>query len=146
MPKNNNQTSQSTINAKMRAAKALELRMEGMKFDDIAAELGYSGRQGAYDAVSRELKALTREPAEEVLRLDLERLDKMWGVHYLNAQAGDAVALSSCMRIMERRSRLLGLDAPAKSDHTSSDGSMSPKASTDPEVAAAIAKAMMKEI
>lgn len=122
MARNKNQTSPSTIAAKMRAAKALELRMEGMKFDDIAAELGFSGRQGAYDAVSRELKAITREPAEEVLRLDLERLDKMWGIHYLNAQAGDAVALSSCMRIMERRARLLGLDAPAKSEISGANG------------------------
>ena len=31
-------------------------------------------------------------------------------------------------------------------EHTSPDGSMTPKASADPEVAAAIAKAMMKEI
>ena len=96
--------------------------MEGMKFDDIAAELGFSGRQGAYDAVSRELKAITREPAEEVLRLDLERLDKMWGIHYLNAQAGDAMALSSCMRIMERRAKLLGLEVN-KTEITGKDGS-----------------------
>ena len=123
MARNKNKTSPSTIDAKLRAAKALEMRMEGMKFDDIAAELGFSGRQGAYDAVSRELKAITREPAEEVLRLDLERLDKMWGIHYLNAQAGDAMALSSCMRIMERRARLLGLDAPSKNEVTGKDGS-----------------------
>ena len=122
MPRTNIKTSPSTIDAKMRAAKALELRMEGMKFDDIAAELGYNSRQAAFDAVSRELKALTREPAEEVLRLDLERLDRMWGIHFLNAQAGDAVALSSCMRIMERRARLLGLDAPAKSEISGANG------------------------
>ena len=122
MARNRNQTSPSTIDAKLRAAKALEMRMEGMKFDDIAAELGFSGRQGAYDAVSRELKAITREPAEEVLRLDLERLDKMWGIHYLNAQAGDAMALSSCMRIMERRARLLGLEVN-KTEITGKDGS-----------------------
>ena len=41
---------------------------------------------------------------------------------------------------------MFGYNAPVKVDHTSRDGSMSPKASTDPEVAAAIAKAMMKEI
>lgn len=96
--------------------------MEGMKFDDIANELGYNSKQAAFDAVSRELKAITREPAEEVLRLDLERLDRMWGIHYLNAQAGDAQALASCMRIMERRARLLGLDAPAKNEITGKDG------------------------
>ena len=123
MARNKNKTSPSTIDAKVRAAKALELRMEGMKFDDIANELGYNSRQAAFDAVSRELQAITREPAEEVLRLDLERLDRMWGIHYLNAQAGDAVALSSCMRIMERRARLLGLDSPAKTEITGKDGS-----------------------
>ena len=122
MARNKNQTSPSTIDAKVRAARALELRMEGMKFDDIATELGYNSKQAAFDAVSRELKAITREPAEEVLRLDLERLDRMWGIHYLNAQAGDAMALSSCMRIMERRARLLGLDAPAKNEVTGKDG------------------------
>ena len=122
MARNKNQTSPSTIDAKVRAAKALELRMEGMKFDDIANELGYNSKQAAFDAVSRELKAITREPAEEVLRLDLERLDSMWGIHYLNAQAGDAMALSSCMRIMERRARLLGLDAPAKNEVTGKEG------------------------
>ena len=123
MARNKNKTSPSTIDAKVRAAKALELRMEGMKFDDIANELGYNSKQAAFDAVSRELQAITREPAEEVLRLDLERLDRMWGIHYLNAQAGDAIALSSCMRIMERRARLLGLDAPSKNEVTGKDGS-----------------------
>lgn len=122
MARNKNKTSPSTIDAKVRAARALELRMEGMKFDDIANELGYNSKQAAFDAVSRELKAITREPAEEVLRLDLERLDRMWGIHYLNAQAGDAQALASCMRIMERRARLLGLDAPAKNEITGKDG------------------------
>ena len=123
MARHKNKTSPSTIDAKVRAAKALELRMEGMKFDDIANELGYNSKQAAFDAVSRELKAITREPAEEVLRIDLERLDRMWGIHYLNAQAGDATALSSCMRIMERRARLLGLDAPSKNEVTGKDGS-----------------------
>ena len=123
MARNKNKTSPSTIDAKVRAARALELRMEGMKFDDIATELGYNSKQAAFDAVSRELKAITREPAEEVLRIDLERLDRMWGIHYLNAQAGDAIALSSCMRIMERRARLLGLDAPSKNEVTGKDGS-----------------------
>lgn len=121
MARNKNQTSPSTIDAKVRAARALELRMEGMKFDDIATELGYNSKQAAFDAVSRELRAITREPAEEVLRLDLERLDRMWGVHYLNAQAGDAIALSACMRIMERRAKLLGLEVN-KTEVTGKDG------------------------
>jgi hypothetical protein len=113
-PRGGKKTSPLTVAAKAKAAKALELRMEGKTFDAIAEELGYAGKQGAYDAVKRSLDAITREPAESLLRLDLERLDAMWGIHYLNAQAGDVQALAACMKIMERRAKMLGLDAPEK--------------------------------
>jgi len=116
-PRNGKKTSPEVAAAQIRAAKALELRMEGKTFEAIAEELGYAGKQGAYDAVRRSIAAVTREPAEELLKLDLERLDAMWGIHYLNAQAGDVQALSACMKIMERRAKLLGLDAPVKTDN-----------------------------
>ena len=121
--RNGAKTSPETAAAKVKAAKALELRMEGKTFAAIAEELGYAGKQGAYDAVKRSLDAITREPAQDLLKLDLERLDAMWGIHYLNAQAGDPQALASCMKIMERRARLLGLDAPTKIAETEADGS-----------------------
>ena len=104
-------TSPETAAAKQKAAKAVELRMEGKTFDEIAQEAGYKSRQAAHDAVKRALELIVREPATELIKLDLERLDKMWGIHYLNAQAGDSQALASCMKIMERRAKLLGLDA-----------------------------------
>jgi hypothetical protein len=104
-------TSPETAAAKQKAAKAVELRMEGRTFDEIAKECGYRHRSSAFDAVKRALELVVREPATELIKLDLERLDKMWGIHYLNAQAGDAQALASCMKIMERRAKLLGLDA-----------------------------------
>lgn len=116
MARNKNQTSPQTTAAKLKAAKALELRMEGKTFEVIAEELGYAGRQGAYDAVRRSLDAITREPAEELIKLDLERLDALWGIQFLNAQAGDVQAMAACMKIMERRAKLLGLDAPEKKD------------------------------
>lgn len=103
-----------TIAAKMKAAKAVALRMEGRTFPDIAKELGYNSRQAAHDAVMRSLRETLREPAEELIRLDLERLDSLWQTPYLQAQGGDVQALAACMKIMERRARLLGLDAPAK--------------------------------
>jgi hypothetical protein len=120
-------TSPETAAAKQKAAKAVELRMEGKTFDDIAKEVGYNSRQAAHDAVKRALELIVREPAAELIKLDLERLDAMWGINYLNAQAGDVQALTACMKIMERRAKLLGLDSPEKLDHTSSDGTMTPK-------------------
>lgn len=111
-------TSPETAAAKVKAAKALELRMEGKTFEAIAQELGYAGKQGAYDAVKRSLDAITREPAEELIKLDLERLDVLWQIQYLNAQGGDVQAMAACMKLMERRAKLLGLDAPVKQDVT----------------------------
>lgn len=111
-------TSPQAAEAKLRASKALELRMEGKTFEVIAEELGYAGKQGAYEAVRRSLAEITREPAEELIRLDLERLDVLWQIQYLNAQGGDVQAMAACMKIMERRARLLGLDAPEKREVT----------------------------
>lgn len=115
-------TSPETTAARIRAAKALELRMEGIGFKEIAKEVGYNSPQAAHDAVKRALDRVTREPAEDLIKLDLERLDKLWQVQYLNALTGDLAALAGCMRLMERRAKLLGLDAPVRSEIAGKDG------------------------
>jgi hypothetical protein len=119
---NGQKTSPQTAEAKIKAAKALELRMEGKTFEVIAEEAGYNSKQAAFDAVKRALDAITREPAESLVRLDLERLDVLWQIQYLNAQSGDVQAMAACMKIMERRAKLLGLDAPAKQELTGANG------------------------
>lgn len=105
------------------------MRAEGLSFPEIARELKYHSRQAAHAAVTRALREMFREPLEEMIQLDLERIDRIWNIHYLNAQAGDVQALAACMRLMERRARLLGLDAPVRTETkvTSPDGSMCPK-------------------
>lgn len=111
-------TNAATVKAKMMAAAAVECRMEGKTFAVIAKELGYNSVQAAHDAVKRTLAATLREPADAYRQLEMERLDAMWGVHYLNAQAGDVSALSACLKVMERRAKLLGIDAPVKVENT----------------------------
>jgi hypothetical protein len=115
-------TSPETIAAKIKAAKALELRMAGKTYPAIAEEAGYNSPQAAHDAVKRSLDAVIREPAEALIRLDLERLDSMLEIHLLSAQGGDVQAVSAVMKIMERRARLLGLDAPTKVAETDPEG------------------------
>lgn len=109
-------TNPETIAARLKAAQALNLRMEGKTFEDIAKELKYNSKQSAFDAVKRALDSVVREPAESLITLDLERLDVLWQIQYLGAQAGDVSALGACMRIMERRAKLLGLDATRRFD------------------------------
>ncbi len=111
---NNCKTSPRRIEARERAARALELRKQGYTFEQIAVELGYRGRQGAFESVMAALREVTREAAEELIQLDLERLDALWVPQYQAALGGDAQALAGCLRIMERRARLLGLDMSPK--------------------------------
>jgi AraC-like DNA-binding protein len=109
-PRNGHKTSPATIEAKERAARALELRKTGETFATIAQRVGYRSQQAAHDAVRRALDEVLREPAEQLRALELERLEALWRAHYSNALAGDLPALAACLKLMERRARLLGLD------------------------------------
>lgn len=111
-PRNGRKTAPATIEAKERTARALELRKGGETFATIARRVGYRSPQAAHDAVRRALEELLREPAGQLLALELERLDELWSAHYGNALAGDLQALAACLKLMERRARLLGLDKP----------------------------------
>jgi hypothetical protein len=94
--------------------RALELRRAGATYDQIAASVGFAGRSGAYKAVMATLKAMLREPAEEVRLLELDRLDAMLLGLWAGAKSGDIKKAELVPKIMDRRAKLLGLDAPVK--------------------------------
>src|SRR5690242_12819226 len=97
-----------------RQARALELRRAGHDYDAIAAALGYANRSGAYKAVRRALTEAMRAPAEEVRALECARLDVLWTMVFEAALGGDEKAFQRVTWIMDRRARLLGLDAPRR--------------------------------
>lgn len=97
-------------NAAMRAKLALELHLAGHRYDDIAAQAGYASRGAAYNAIKRELLRQVEAPAAEVRAAELARLDAYLTVYHKKAMAGDGWSLDRCLRISERRGRLLGLD------------------------------------
>ena len=92
--------------------RALELRQEGHSYESISEQLGYSTRSASYKAVMRRLRDVDR-PAVSMLReLEVQRLDAMLYAVWDDVLQGDANAVHTALRISERRSRLLGLDAP----------------------------------
>jgi len=105
------------LTALERKLKALELRKAGFTYQAIADMVGYKTAGGAHRAVLTALKKTLQEPSDEVRKIELERLDELlkalWDKRHNPAYA-DRV-----LRIMERRSKLLGLDAPTKTDVTS---------------------------
>lgn len=117
-----------------RRVKALQLRTEGKTYRAIGAELGVSEAQ-AYEDVKRSLKELNEQQAEladEIRRLELERLDALYSAaqdvlvafHPIisNGKRFDDLvddgpklaAIDRMLKVMDRRAKLLGLDAPTQ--------------------------------
>jgi len=113
-------------NSKRRAAAAvrrksiLELRCAGLTFEQIAAELGIA-RSTAQAALVTELRAVAaarRDLAEHQIDFELEQVDAVIRGMSPRVAKGDAHAGATMLRAMERRAKILGLDAPDRHEHT----------------------------
>jgi hypothetical protein len=62
----------------------------------------------------RAIKRQQKEPAEAALYMELERLDELQQVYWEPAVQGNMRAGEFVLRIMDRRAKFLGLDAPTK--------------------------------
>lgn len=110
---------QSQVDALDKTLRALELRKAGFTYQRIADSLGYKSASGAHKAVASALKKTLQEPSDVVRMLEIERLDTMLSSIWSSVKQGQYGAQDRAIKIMERRARLLGLDAPARTDITS---------------------------
>lgn len=119
----------------LRDARAVELRRAHLTYDQIARELGYQTRSAAYYAVQRGLGDSVLEANDEVRQMEVERLDELsrralrvvatphYRIHngelikhpeteeYLLDHAPVLKAIETLIKLSERKSHLLGLDA-----------------------------------
>ena len=116
-------TSPRKISYAERRIQALELRKAGATYEQIGKQLGVT-KQAAYKHVKKALDAMNdtiREQADDVRNIEVERLDKLWFVMYKQALSGNQGAVDRCLKIMDRRAKLLGLDAPEKTELSTHD-------------------------
>ncbi len=64
----------------------------------------------------REIAERTGERVDELRTLELERLDALLAAQWEAAMSGDVRAADRVLRVSERRSRLLGLELPVRSE------------------------------
>lgn len=107
-------TSPRRLAAAERRRLALEDRKYGATYRQIAERRGYASASGAYKAVMTGLRETQQEPADAVRQLELARLDTLMMALWPLALKGDGLAIDRVLRVMERRARYLGLDAPAR--------------------------------
>lgn len=113
------------LDAAERGRQALALRRDGKTWPRIAEELGYADRASAYNAAKRLLDRTEFESVEEYRAIEADRLDELHRVQWDALQSTPVTALppaiSALVKISDRRSKLLGLDAPTRVNVTGTE-------------------------
>lgn len=105
------ETSPRRLTANDRQKLALQLRRGGATYDDIATQCGYRGKAGAYKAIKTALAETLQEPADELRKLENERMDRALLALWPAITRGNVRAVQQMINLMRRRAALLGLDA-----------------------------------
>lgn len=146
-------TSATSIKQTERRAEVLRLRLDGHTLQAIGDRLGIRA-DSVHDIITRALRDMTQEPSEQLLSIELARLDSLY-VEAMNVlrsftpllhngkivqipvinrdgeivkdpetghpltciaedKAARLAAIAAAVRVMERRAKLIGLDAPSR--------------------------------
>lgn len=119
-----NKTAPAKLRGMALEQEVLKLRLAGASFRAIARNLECSvgaAYKACMRAIERQMKEIG-EDADTVLHLELQRLDSMLLGAWPKAVAGDLSAVDRVLRIMERRARYLGLDAPVRRELSGPEG------------------------
>ncbi len=119
-----NRTSARTARTLHLQLQALELRRLGFGYREIAAhlEIGRTRAHQLVTAAMEDAKAQVAESVDLIKAEEISRLDGLLRGVWPNARRGHLGAVDRVLKIMERRAKLLGLDAPAKLAAPSNNG------------------------
>jgi hypothetical protein len=95
-------------------ARIIELRRTGATWELIAKATGYANASGAYKAYQKAIGKIVAPKVEELRAVEVDRLDRLQFAIWERAKDGDIKAIDAVLRILDRRTRILGLDAPTK--------------------------------
>ncbi len=110
------QTTAQKITTAERRRQAVALRLSGATYESIGETIGVS-TPAAFKLVKTALEKLAKDTETDAVplrELELQRLDRLQFGLWAKAQKGDLNAVDRALKIMERRAKLLGIDAPEK--------------------------------
>jgi hypothetical protein len=132
-----NRTKAASARSLDRKEEALALRRAGHSYRAIASLLSIS-KSRAHELVSEGLEDAREQIAaasSALLVEEVSRLDGMLKKVYPAAEGGDLQAVDRVIKIIERRAKLLGIEAPVRIETTGRDGApieVSSKQTIDP--------------
>jgi hypothetical protein len=100
-----------TILARQRQQHVLQLRLAGLSYPKIATTVNVSKSQVERDLIAA-MQDIIREPAEQVFKMEMQRLDAMTTAHFVPACQGNIASTHALLRIMEHRAQLMGWNKP----------------------------------
>ena len=103
-------------------AQVLSLSIGGASLQQIADGLGYKSVSGVHKAYRRALERITVvEPSEE-LKKELLRLDAIFIEAFRQAKQGINASAKTCLEVMTRRAKYLGIDAADRLEISGPEG------------------------
>lgn len=119
---------------------AVEMRLAGYSFDQIAQSLGYAHRKGAERLFKAALQAGLREPAAEARQQEILRLERLLRAVWPHALSGSLEHVEQAAKLSGRICTLKGLDLPQKVALTNPEGDKPYAALSDTERALALGR------
>lgn len=117
------QTSARDVKSHARRIKALQLRAARLNYQQIADRLYNGDRGNCWRDIQKAMKNQEKEAVDEVRAQEILLLDELARPQIKKAlETGDDKAVTAVLRIMERRAKYLGLDAPTQVEQTGTGG------------------------
>jgi hypothetical protein len=101
---------------------ALEMRMSGLCYEDVATQIKIRfpeeknyNRQRAWDdveALLEQTRTENQELAQTAIQLELTRLDQMHSIAHAAMMGGDLKSIDTLLKVSAARCALLGINAP----------------------------------
>lgn len=89
---------------------AQQLRMAGASWEEVAKSIGYQNASTAQTAVVKGKRHRSKEEMEDIVDLELDRLDMLQLICWRQAQAGDLKAVHEILSIIQLRMKFLGTE------------------------------------
>lgn len=99
---------QRTINE----ARALDMRLSGATYSQIASEIGYKNADNAHAAVQRAIHDMHLEPVIDRIKLAVTRYETMMAALWPNVLNGDLGAIQQARALQDSLNKLEGLNTP----------------------------------
>lgn len=103
-----------------RRKRALDLRIAGATLAEIAEAHGVS-ISTTHEDIRRCLSDIPKASADELRKQEIARLDKLQNACWQDAIHGDLSAIDRALKVIDRRAKMLGLDAPQQVEVTGVD-------------------------